>query len=613
MTNYYALCILACVLASPLHAADPTADVGRLLPPELPWDGASRSLALPAGSDDPWITPAEQMELEATPNYEETVAWLKRLVAEAPELEMVSLGKSGAQRDVWMVIASAERTFTPAALARSGKPTVLAQAGIHAGEIDGKDAGLMLLRDLTVKGIHRDLLKKVNLLFVPIFNVDGHERISEHGRVNQRGPKRMGWRTNARNLNLNRDYAKADTPEMQALLRTLATWNPDLYIDLHVTDGIDYQYDITWGYGGEQAGSPHSSKWLAEVLDPPVQKALEAQGHIPGYLVFASGDDPDRGLFLWSASGPRFSDGYGAARHLPTILVENHSLKPYPQRVLGTYVFLKNVLETVGKNGESLQRAIAADRALRPAPMVLAWKVPEPLTPEMIEFKGVTWRYEESPISGGKKVVWLGEEVTKTLPRVAPTEPALEVERPVAYWVPGAWGEVIERLALHAIEMEVRATEREVEVELYRLQDASLGESPFEGRVLVELDTPPTVERHREVYPPGSVRIPLDQPLGGLAAQLLEPMAPDSFLRWGFFLEIMSRTEYIEGYVIDPLAERMLAEDDALRQEFERRLAEDADFAADPRARRRWFYERTPFFDQRWMLYPVGREVGESP
>mgnify|MGYP001792029987 CR=1 FL=1 len=136
-----------------------------------------------------------------------------------------------------LLIAASGGAFTPALARAQGKAVVLVQAGIHAGEIDGKDAGLMLLRDMTVRGTKRELLEQANFLFVPIFNVDGHERASKFGRVNQRGPEMMGWRTNSKNLNLNRDYAKADAPEMEAMLRALNQWQPDLYLDLHVTDG----------------------------------------------------------------------------------------------------------------------------------------------------------------------------------------------------------------------------------------------------------------------------------------------------------------------------------------------------------------------------------------
>ena len=359
------------------------------LPPAPPWDGKSQALIV--SGDDPWVTPAERTGLTATPGYDETVAWLQRLVTAAPQLSMVSLGVSPEGRDIWMVIASAEGAFTPAALKATGKPTLLAQAGIHAGEIDGKDAGLMLLRDLTVRGTRARLLKGANFLFVPILSVDGHERSSPYGRVNQRGPVETGWRTNARNLNLNRDYAKLDTPELQAVVRAINQWDPDLYLDIHVTDGIDYQYDITFGYTGQHGLSPSIAAWLDKRLTPALNKDLAAMGHIPGPLIFAVDNrDPSKGIVAWTA-GPRFSTGYGDARHLPTVLVENHSLKPYKQRVLGTYVLLEGSLRTLARYAGSLRRAIIADRTRTPELVPLTWQAPQ-AEPEQVEFLGIQWQ-----------------------------------------------------------------------------------------------------------------------------------------------------------------------------------------------------------------------------
>ncbi|MEO1082671.1 MAG: M14 family metallopeptidase [Acidobacteriota bacterium] len=611
---------LLVLISAPAAAGDDPPEAHRsdaagtaILPPALPWDGASKSLALPPDSADPWITPAEREGLLRTPGYDDTFAWLRRLVAAAPELSMHSIGRSAQGREIYLVIASADGARTPEALATSTKPVVLAQAGIHSGEIDGKDAGLMLLRDMTVRGTKKHLLSRVNFLFVPIFNVDGHERSSRHSRINQRGPEEMGWRTTSRNLNLNRDFAKAETPEMQALLRTLNTYRPDLYVDLHVTDGIDYQYDITWGNAGPQTHSPDVARFLAETFDPAVSADLEAAGHIPGYLVFGlNPEDPDQGLYKWTASGPRFSDGYGGARHLPTILVENHSLKPYPQRVLGTYVLLESTLETVAEHGRALKGAVEQDRRRRPDPVTLAWAVDPDAPPEMVDFKGVAWRHEKSEISGAQRVVWLGEPVAKKLPRIEPTKPVLSVPRADAYWVPATWREVIERLAIHGVEMEILQDARELDVEVYRVADAELEETPFEGRVRVKLPEAPEKLQRRVVFPPGSARIPTDQPLGDLAALLLEPQSEDSFFQWGFFLEVMSRTEYVEAYVMEPMAERMLAEDPALAEAFKKALADDPELAEDPRERLQWFYRRTPFFDDQWRLYPVAREMAST-
>lgn len=580
-----------------------------ILPPPPPWDGASRRLMVSEG--DPWITPSEKTGLMATPRYDETVAWLKRLVAEAPELEMVPIGTSPEGRELWMVIASADRAFTPEALAETGKPVLLAQAGIHSGEIDGKDAGLMLLRDLTVGGSKRALLDRAALLFVPIFNVDGHERFSRFGRVNQRGPEEMGWRTTSRNLNLNRDYAKLDTPEMRAMISTINRWQPDLYVDLHVTDGIDYQYDITWGYSGRQAYSPAIATWLDEVLTPAAERHLEAHGHVPGPLVFALDNaDPKRGLFDWTASSPRYSDGYGSARHLPTILVENHSLKPYDQRVLGTYLLLESMLETLGKEGGELRRAMASDRARRPETVPLAFTVPGDQPPSKRAFKGIASEVRTSEVTGGEVVVWTGEPVMLELPVLEPTVVAASAKRPVAYWIPPAWSLVIERLAIHGVEMERIDTPRTVEVEMIRLQDPTLDERPLEGHARVRATG--VAERRRVTMAAGSVRVGTDQPLGDLAMLLLEPASPDSFFQWGFFLEVLQRTEYMEAYVMVPMAEAMLAEDETLRAAFDKALEEDEALRGDASARLRWFYERTPFYDDRFQLYPVARELAGS-
>jgi murein tripeptide amidase MpaA len=571
------------------------------LPPAIPWNGASRALMVPA--TDPWVTPSERDQLRTTPRYDETVAYLKRLVAAAPQLRMISLGKSDEGRDVWMVIASKERAFTPEGLRKSGKPTLLAQGGIHAGEIEGKDAGLMLLRDMTVRGTKRELLEGANFLFVPIFNVDGHERFSRFTRINQRGPEEGGWRTNARNLNLNRDYMKADTAEMRAMIRTIDAWNPDLYIDLHVTDGADYQYDVTYGWNGGAGFSPAISRWLDSSLRPAVDNGLRQMGHIPGPLIFT--DDPLSGVAA-GQSDPRLSTGYGDARHLATILVENHSLKPYDQRVLGMYVLLEHTLRLIARDASGLRAAMQTERTRHAKTVPLAWRVPPDAVPEQIEVLGIESRKTLSPISGGVRTEWLGKPVTLRAPLVHATEVTASVTRPAAYWVPPQWRDVIELIELHGIRYERIAAPREVEVTMYRFAEPSFATPQFEGHVRVT--APATTEKRRERFPAGTLRIPTDQDLGTLAVLLLEPFSPDSLFQWGFFHSILSPTEYVEAYIMEPMAERMLAEDPKLAEEFRQKVETDATFRGNPTARLQWLYERTPFYDERARLYPVGRE-----
>jgi murein tripeptide amidase MpaA len=578
------------------------------LPPALPWKGASEALI--AKPDDPWITPSEKTGLTETPTYDETIAYLRKLDKASSLLSLREFGRTAQGRSLYVVIAARERALTPEKARKIGKPTLLAQAGIHSGEIDGKDAGLMLLRDIAFRG-KASLLDYANLLFVPVFNADGHERSSEWSRPNQRGPVRQGWRTSAQNLNLNRDYMKADSPEMQAMLSLINQWSPALYLDLHVTDGFDHQYDVTFDYNGISgafAWSPQISQWLNKTFRPATEAALKAAGHIPGQFFNSDGFDPAKG-FQVAAAAPRYSTGYGDLRHLPTVLVETHSLKPYRQRVLGTYVLLESSLRTLGAAGKALQQAIIADASAtrRGIPLNQTETAGDRTA---MDFLGVAHEDYVSPATGGTETRWLG--TPKLYPGVPVTllKPGNEVTRPKAYWVPATKPEVISRLKVHGLRMETLTKDRTTTVEMYRLVNprarTNSGDHPFEGRYT--LTTRVKAETCQEFFPAGSVRVPTDQPLGDLAVALLEPESDDSLLAWGFFLEILQRTEYMEGYVLAPLAERMLASDPKLKSDFEAKLAADPEFAANPNARKRWFYERSPYYDERYRLYPVGIE-----
>jgi murein tripeptide amidase MpaA len=579
------------------------------LPPALPWNGASEELIAKPG--DPWITPSEKTGLTETPAYEETIAYLKKLAAASRLISLKEFGRSAQGRPLYVVVAARDRTFTPEAARRKGRPTLLVQGGIHSGEIDGKDAGLMLLRDIAFRG-KASLLDQANLLFVPIFNVDGHERSSEWNRPNQRGPVRQGWRTTAQNLNLNRDYMKADTPEMKAMLQLINQWSPALYVDVHVTDGMDYQYDITFGYNGDLgsfAWSPRISAWLNATFRPSVEAALKAAGHVPGPLVFdRDSRDPRKGLSSGTEM-PRFSHGYGDLRHLPTVLVENHSLKPYRQRVLGTYVLIEATLKTLGTGGTELRQAIASDESARPVSLPMNWSNGGG-EQKTRDFLGVAYETYVSPATGGPEIRWLGRpEFYPALP-VSLNKPAVRLSRPKAYWVPVTETDVIALLKLHGIRVETLQKARSMTLEMDRLvgprPQPGGGSHPFEGRHTIT--TGVKAETRTETFPAGSVRVPTDQPLGDLAMALLEPEGNDSLVAWGFFLEILQRTEYIEGYVLAPMAERMLAADPKLKVEFEEKLARDPKFAKEPAARLRWFYERSPYYDDRYLLYPVGIE-----
>jgi hypothetical protein len=529
-----------------------------------------------------------------------------------------------------MISDSTEKNIDAASLKKSAKPILFAQAGIHSGEIDGKDAGMMLLRDIAF-GNKKLLLDKVNFLFIPILNVDGHERSSSYNRPNQRGPQNMGWRTNAQNLNLNRDYAKIDTKEIRAVINVMNAYDPLLYMDIHVTDGADYQYDITFGGHGKQGYSTGISTWLANTYKPMADRVLADNGHIPGSLLTTVNDrDFSEGNLLIMGE-PRFSDAYGDLRHMASILVENHSLKPFKQRVLGTYILLESTLAILATKGQLLKESTIADRAKRATEIPMKWKVPqmtksvsfEPQSnllekknsappPDSLLLSGIQSIIKKSAITNADYVEWTGKPTTMMIANFRGTEPVAFVKRPNAYYVPASCNEIIERLKIHGIQMEILQQPKEVTVEMYRIQDAKFENEggktlPFEGHIQVNGTAMP--ELHKQVFSAGSVHISTNQPLGDLAMLLLEPSSPDSYFQWGFFLPIFQRTEYIEGYVMEPTMQKMLDNSPELKKEFEQNKASDTAFANSPSAIYDWFYAKTNYYDSKYLLYPVGREL----
>ena len=572
-----------------------------VLPPVAEFRGSS--LSLMADSTDPWVTPGELKGLEDTPSYDETMSYLQKLAAASPSLKMVSLGKSREGRDFWMVIASNRSLFEPDQIIQSGQPVLLVQAGIHSGEIDGKDAGLMLLRDMTVKGHKKELLDSVIMLFVPILNVDGHERRGPFNRINQRGPQNMGWRTNAANLNLNRDYTKVDTEGIRAILGCIRTYKPNLYFDIHVTDGVDYQYDVTFGANGTRGFSPASGMFLEQTLFPELNKALLTAGHIPGPLIFAKDNtDLNKGIIAWSAS-PRFSNGYGDLIHLPTVLVENHSLKSFKQRVLGSYVLLEQTLESLKVHGAELMKAQVMDRDRRTPRIPTKWGFRENTVP--MKFLAITNESYLSEITGNQEVRWLGEPITLNIPVHYMDVPKDFVQKPIAYWVPGSWKEIISRIKIHGIQFEEVPGQPKKMLSRLKFRDPKFSESIYEGHFTVKSDF---VEfRQEDTFPLGTVRVPVDQPLGDLVMVLLDPRFQDSFFQWGFFNQIFQKTEYTEAYAIEPYARQML-EDSQIKEAFQNKLKDDEAFRNNAEARLSWFYEKTQYSDQNWKVYPVGIE-----
>jgi len=565
---------------------------------------AASALVLGLSPAAPWLTRAERTGFRETSRYEETLEDCRRLEHDSRWIRCGSFGRSPEGRELMLIVASKDRAFTPEAAARAARPVVLIQAGIHAGEIDGKDAGIMLLRDIAVTRERQELLDNVTLLFLPIYNVDGHERFGPYNRINQNGPAEMGWRTNSRNLNLNRDYMKADAAETRAWLALYTSWWPDLMIDCHVTDGADYRHDITYAWEPAPAAAPSLDRWLSSAIGERAMARLEQMGHLPSPYIWPIDSTDLRAGLLGLPFTPRFANGYTVLQNRPSFLIETHMLKDYRTRVTATYDTLRALLEEVNRDPASLREAVrqADEAAARPGRVVLRVGRSETSRPDTI--KGLEYTRELSEISGGVRVEYSTRPVDIPVQRFDVFEPELSVDKPAAYILGPQWTEAIDRLRLHGLSLRRLTETTEVSVEGYRLTDASWAQRPFEGRHPVTF-TAERIAARPVAYPAGSVVVPLDQRSSAVAVHLLEPEAPDSLASWGFFDAAFERKEYAEAYVLEDLARKMMEEDPSLRGEFEAAL-QDAAFAGDPGRRLEFFYRRSPWWDDTAGLYPVG-------
>lgn len=551
----------------------------------------------------------EKSGFKETPRYDKTVRYCKQLAQASPWVHYVEFGLSPQGRELPLLIIDKKGNFDPQSVHNTKNAVVLIQACIHAGEPDGKDAGFLLIRDMVISKKYEDLLDNLTVLFIPIFNVDGHERFSSYNRINQNGPNEMGWRTNAQNLNLNRDYLKAETPEIKSWLALFHEWLPDFIIDCHVTDGADFQYPLT--YGMENLGSmdPALTDWQTQSFLKTVESRMKESGiPIIPYVSFRSWHDPRSGLESW-ASPPMFSTGYCAVQNRPSLLIETHMLKDYHTRVTATYEMIRHSLFVLNKEYLKLENIVRESdknttEKIRTAPFPVNYdnSLKDSV---MVDFLGYDYQTEKSELTGGNWFKYSKTPRTFKIPYFNKVYPAVLVNLPEAYIIPPEWTEVIGKLNLHGIQTFTLTKETRLKVSSYRFRDVTFKSTPYEGRQTASF-TCDTITEVR-VFPQGSVVVDMNQRLAKVIAHLLEPKASSSLAFWGYFNSIFEQKEYSESYIMEAMARKMIEKDPSLLKELNKKKEEDPKFAGDPEMILNWFYSKTPYWDSQKNVYPVGK------
>ncbi len=574
--------------------------------------------ALLAGSfgataaNTPLSTISERSGFTTTGRYREVIALCDAFAKTYPRsVRCLEFGTSPEGRPMKAMAVSTSGALDPKAARAKGLPVVLVQGGIHAGEIDGKDAGFWLIRDLLDGKVGKGVLDKTVLLFVPVFNVDGHENFRAWNRPNQRGPEQMGFRVTGQRYNLNRDYVKADTPEMRALLGLVNRWDPLVELDLHVTDGAKFQHDVS--ITGEPTNSGDEDLRMAgRALRDGIIDRLATQGSLPVafYPSFDKSDDPNSG-FVHGVNTPRFSDGYYPLRNRIGILVETHSWKDYAHRVRTTYNAVLDALELTAANASQWQ-SLARDADQRAAQLggksvPLDYKATDKV--RTIDFLGYAYTRTPSDVSGAlmtryddtKPQVWKVPLRDEIVPGTVITAPK------GGYLVPPQFaGKVSKQLLVHGIDFRILASAvKAAPVQVFQSDTAKFSPASMEGHQRVSLSGHWTAQASD--IPAGSLFVPIAQPKARLLLNILEPQAPDSMAAWGDFNNAFEQKEYMEPYVAEEQARSMMAKDPALKAAFETKLRNDAEFAKDPFARLDFFYRRHPAWDMGVNRYPVLR------
>jgi hypothetical protein len=560
-----------------------------------------------------WLTHFEKSDQLESPDYENTLIYFQKFVDNSPYVKIKTIGLTPQGRELKVIIVSRDKDFTPEQAKKSGKAIVLIQNGIHPGEVEGKDACMLLLREILITKEKQSLLDNTVLLIIPVFNIDGHERISLFNRPNQNGPKKMGWRTNALNLNLNRDYLKADSPEIKSFLKLFNDWLPDFMIDNHTTNGADYQYHVTYGIETHQNIDRGLINWIDKKYLPHLLNSVEEDGFIIGpYMEFKAGTI-ESGIVDLPAP-PRLSHGYCATQNRICLLVETHSLKPFANRVFATKSMMEHSISFVNDNHrELISLNKQADRetvkyylsAKKKFPLVLKGNGKF----DKYLFKGFEWYDEYSELTGSTVRKYTNKPIEIEIPIFNKANSEKKIRVPVAYLIPQQFSEVFDVIKTHQIKYNILKSTRTFKVEKYRFEGVQFASRPYEGRQLPSFKCNTFIEKID--VEAGTLMVYTNQRSLRVIVNLLEPEALDSFVNWGFFNAFFERKEYAEAYVMEPYAKQMMKDNPSLRNEFFKKLNEEESFKNNSGERLDFFYKRSPFYDKGENVYPIMRLINK--
>ncbi|MEM7314735.1 MAG: M14 family zinc carboxypeptidase [Planctomycetota bacterium] len=553
-------------------------------------------------------TPFEKGDGWDSADYRSAIEFYRDLASESPLVTISEMGKTDSGFPLHLVLVARDQKENGKQLRHDPRSIMLINNAIHAGEPDGVDASMAFVRDLAYdEQRFGKILEDVIVAVIPVYSIGGALNRNSGTRANQNGPREYGFRGNARNYDLNRDFVKCDTLNARSFASIFQLLDPDLFIDTHVSNGADYQHVMTTSHSQKDKLGLKLGTYLHEVFEPKLFGQLRERGLHTIPYVNSGGDPPDKG-FPQFLETPRYSTGFAALFQTMGFMTETHMLKPYPQRVEATGEFLRAAVELLAIEGNRIQEIREQDRGAyyRQTLAPLQWEV-DWENPSKLEFHGYEANVIESRVTSGQRLRYdRNKPYVRDIRYFNNYTASQRVKLPAGYVIPRQWRNVIELMEINQVEHRVVDKAMNVSVEAYRIEDVKSRATPYEGHHfhdVVKLST----SREEMVVRPGDVIVPIKQDRARYVVEMLEPQAVDSLFRWNFFDTILQRKEYFSPYVFEDAAEKMLAEDPKLRSDFESRKRDDEQFASDPKTQLQYLYQRSAHYEKAHRRYPVAR------
>ncbi|MCR9197925.1 MAG: M14 family metallopeptidase [Planctomycetaceae bacterium] len=546
----------------------------------------------------------EQGDGNQTATYEQTIAFYTKLADGSPRVSMHQMGPTDSGHPLHLVILADPPVPKLSDVPTDGRGILLINNAIHPGESDGVDASMMLARDLAADPTP---LSNVIVAIIPMYNIGGALNRNSTTRANQNGPKAYGFRGNARNLDLNRDFIKCDSLNARSFARIFHTLDPDLFLDTHVSNGADYQHVMTTAHSQKDKLGQQLGGYLQNTFQPALFGRMKQSGFPTVPYVNSGGAPPDRGFSQFLES-PRYSTGYTALFQTFGFMTETHMLKPYHQRVTATRAFLDHTIALLSREAPTLRRLRTEDRKqyCRRTTVPIAWQLDRSVA-SRLEFHGYEASRPDSLVTVGQRLFYdRSQPFVREVPFYDSYRPSRSVTLPAGYLIPQGWHTVIALMELNGVKLHRVTAATKLSAETYTIDEASSRTAPYEGHYFHD-DVSVSSTRGEITAAVGDVIIPIRQPAARYVVETLEPEAMDSLFRWNFFDTILQRKEHFSPYVFEEVAAELLANDPQLRQEFEQRQQDDESFAGSRSAQLQFIYERSPHNEPAYRRYPVRR------